>query len=306
MDKLLGQKILITGPAGKLALPLSTELAADNDVWGIARFSDVESRDRCEALGITTRAIDLSEGDFGDLPRDFDYVLHFAAVIDSGMDFERALRINAEGTGLLMKHCQKAKACLIVSTGAVYSLNSSPEHLYKEDDPLGGGSHPAPTYAISKIAQEAVARSAARQYKLPTTIARMNASYSSSAGMPVRHLDNLVKGIPIVIPNSDPAVFSPIHQDDINAQVPRLLSVASIPATILNWAGDDVVSVEEWCRYMASLAKMEVNFDYRDIGLKSLANDNSLRRSLIGECRVNWREGLRRVFAERYPSEKSL
>ena len=35
-----GAKILITGPAGQIAFPLAEYLAADNEVWGIARISD--------------------------------------------------------------------------------------------------------------------------------------------------------------------------------------------------------------------------------------------------------------------------
>ena len=37
---LSGEKILITGPAGQIAFPLAEHLAADNEVWGIARFGD--------------------------------------------------------------------------------------------------------------------------------------------------------------------------------------------------------------------------------------------------------------------------
>ena len=161
MNKLEGMKILITGPAGKLAYPLSIELAQDNEVWGIARFSDEAARNNLETAGLTTRSIDLAVGDFGGLPLDFDYVLHFAAFIEPGNNFEKAIKINAEGTGLLMRHCRSAKACLVVSTGAVYAPHENPTHAYAEDDPIGVGMHPSLTYGISKIAQEAVARSAA-------------------------------------------------------------------------------------------------------------------------------------------------
>ncbi len=45
------QKILITGPAGQIAFPLARRLAAANEVWGIARFSDPASRERaCSTL----------------------------------------------------------------------------------------------------------------------------------------------------------------------------------------------------------------------------------------------------------------
>ena len=65
---LSGEKILITGPAGRIAFGLARSLAADNEVWGIARFSDPATREKVEALGVTTRTLDLADGDFGDLP----------------------------------------------------------------------------------------------------------------------------------------------------------------------------------------------------------------------------------------------
>ena len=80
-----GRKILITGPAGQIAFPLARALARRNEVWGIARFSQPDSRDRCEAVGITTRVVDLADPDLSELPGDFDYVLHLAASIVDGM-----------------------------------------------------------------------------------------------------------------------------------------------------------------------------------------------------------------------------
>ena len=41
---LRGEKILITGPAGRVAFPLAARLAADNEVWGIARFGTAGER----------------------------------------------------------------------------------------------------------------------------------------------------------------------------------------------------------------------------------------------------------------------
>jgi nucleoside-diphosphate-sugar epimerase len=112
------EKILITGPAGRIAFGLAKMLAAHNEVWGIARFSDPATRDEVEALGVTTRAVDIAEGDFAGLPWDFTYLLQIAA--DFSNDFERAFRVNAEGTGLLLAHCRKAKAALVMSTVTVY------------------------------------------------------------------------------------------------------------------------------------------------------------------------------------------
>jgi nucleoside-diphosphate-sugar epimerase len=149
---MLGEKILITGPAGQIAFPLARDLAKDNEVWGIARFSDSETRKRVEDVGVTTRVVDLGSGDFGDLPTDFTYVLHLATFQGAGLDYDYALRTNAEGTGLLLHHCRAAKAALVMSTASVYKPHEDPFHVFLETDPLGDSNSPfAPTYSMSKI-----------------------------------------------------------------------------------------------------------------------------------------------------------
>ena len=103
MTKLRDEKILVTGPAGQIAFPLAARLARDNEVWGIARFKKPKTRERVEKAGIQTRSIDLADPDWGDLPDDFTLLLHLAAVIAPGHDFDKSIRINAEGTGKVMK-----------------------------------------------------------------------------------------------------------------------------------------------------------------------------------------------------------
>src|SRR6516165_5102711 len=100
-----GEKILITGPAGRIAFGLARSLAPHNEVWGIARFRDPAARDEVEALRVTTRVADLGAGRFDDVPTDFTYLLHLAADF-SADDYQQAIRVNAEGTGLLLEHCR--------------------------------------------------------------------------------------------------------------------------------------------------------------------------------------------------------
>ncbi len=297
------QKILLTGASGQIALPLGRFLAADNEVWAVARFSEPGSRERCEQAGMVTRSIDLASGDFGDLPQDFDYVLHLAVFQLAGQDYDHALRVNAEGTALLMAHCRSAKACLVMSTCAVYAFNPDPRHPFREEAPLGDSRQPySPTYAISKIAQEAVARSCARLHNLPTTIARMNVSYSSNGGLPAYHLDAIMRGEEIVLPPGGEAWYTCIHQDDINRQVEGLLAAASVPATIVNWSGDEPVDARSWCQYLGELAGREPVFREDDSqSIPSRVTDNQRRLALVGPCRVSWREGFAAMARERYP-----
>jgi nucleoside-diphosphate-sugar epimerase len=300
---LSGEKILLTGPAGQIAFPLAEYLARDNEVWGIARFGDPSTREKVDAIGVTTSVCDVGDGDFSDLPDDFTYVLHLAAFMGPGLDFDHAIRVNAEGTGLLLAHCRRAKAAMVMSTHSVYRPQDDPLHVFLETDPIGevNAAH-SPTYSMSKIAQEAVARYCARALDLPVVIARMNASYGPNGGLPTMHFDALLAGNAITT-RWDPCTYSPIHQDDINEQTAALLDAASVPATIVNWAGDEGVSVQEWARYMGELSGREavVNVVEQPGTLRGSIASSAKRAASTGPCAVSWKDGLRRVWESRCP-----
>ena len=302
MEKLEGQKVLITGPAGQIAFPLASRLAQDNEVWGIARFSEADSRERVEAAGITTRRVDLADPDWADLPEDFDYLLHLAAVIVPGDDFDSSMKINAQGTGHVMSRFRNARACLVMSSCAVYASPAQGDHPVEETDALGGSHQPyAPTYCVSKIAQEAVTRFACQEYQLPTILARMNVAYGDNGGLPSMLLDGMLAGLPVAVLPDRPSVCSPIHEDDIFAQTPRLLDAASVPATITNWGGDEAVKITELTGYLAELSGLEPEIVESAEGIHHYLLDANRRRSLAGECQVPWREGVRRMIKAKYP-----
>jgi nucleoside-diphosphate-sugar epimerase len=299
---LRGEKILITGPAGRIAFGLARSLVGENEVWGIARFTDPATREKVEALGVTTRTLDYSDGDFGDLPSDFSYLLHLAADF-SADDYDRALRVNAEGTGFVLEHCRAAKAALVMSTVTVYKPHPDPWHPFREDDPLGDAmAPPSAPYSVSKIAGEGVARYCARSFDLPITIARMGAAYSDQSGLPVWHLDAIARGEPVQT-RWDPMPYSPIHDDDICAQLEALLEIANVPATIVNWAGDEPVTVQQWCAYFGELLGVEAKVMVEEVPGTSIGGvaDRTKRTSITGPCRVGWREGFRRVAEHFYP-----
>src|ERR1700732_3428917 len=73
-----GAKILITGPTGQVASPIAQALAVDNEVWGIARFTNTAAREALEKAGVRCETVNLAAGDFTGIPSDFDYVLNLA------------------------------------------------------------------------------------------------------------------------------------------------------------------------------------------------------------------------------------
>jgi UDP-glucuronate 4-epimerase len=297
---LSGRKILVTGPTGQVAEPVTRALARENDVWGVARFSDAGARSRLEAAAVTCVPLDLAAGDFSALPDDFDHVLNFAVMRGGDADWDRDIAANAEAAGLLMSHCRRAVSFLHCSSTAVYQ-HQGPSHALRESDPLGDNHRVMmPTYSISKIAAEAVVRFAAREFDLPTTIARLNVPYGDNGGWPAWHLEFMLHGHPIALHAEQPNRFNPIHEDDIIGQLPRMLEIASVPATIVNWAGAPA-TIEEWCGYLAELAGLEPKFVVTEATIGSVTTDNTKLHDLVGEAQVAWPDGMRRMVAARHP-----
>ena len=298
-----GSKILITGATGQVATPIALAFAADNEVWGAARFTDPSARERLEQAGVRCAAVNMAAGDFTGLPADFDYVLNFA-VAKSGR-WDKDLAVNAESAGLLMSHCRGVRAFLHCSSGAVYG---PPNDEPRTERTVYGDNHTPllPTYSISKIAGEVVVATMARALGIPATIARLNVPYGDNGGWQRYHLEMMLNGTPIPVPPGGPAVYNPIHEDDIIAMIPKLLELASVPATTVNWAGDQFISIQDWCAYLGSLVGREPVFEESDRALRGNPLDVSRMHELIGTTTVDWRDGMRRMAAKFHPELVAL
>ncbi|WP_431235295.1 NAD-dependent epimerase/dehydratase family protein [Mycolicibacterium psychrotolerans] len=293
-----GSKILITGVSGQVATPVALAMAPDNEVWGIARFTDSTVKGSLEKAGVRCETVNMAAGDFTGLPSDFDYVLNLA-VAKSGR-WDKDLAANAESAGLLMAHCRSAKAFLHCSSGAVYD---PPGDEPRTERTVYGDNHKSllPTYSITKIAGETVVATMARALGVPTTIARLNVPYGDNGGWPYFQMEMMLSGMPVPVPPGGPAVYNPIHEDDIIAMIPKLLAVASVPATTVNWGGDQYVSVQEWCTFLGSLVGTEPVFEESDQALRGNPLDVTKMHELIGGTSVDWRDGMRRMAAKFRP-----
>ena len=295
---LRGEKILITGPTSQVGFPILRALAAENEVHGVARFRRDADRERVEAVGVRCWAIDLADGSLEALPRDFDRVLNFA-VVRSG-DFEYDLAANAEGAGRLLAHCAGARTFLHCSSAAVYQHAGG--RPVKESDALGDNHRVLmPTYSLCKIAAEATVRFAARQWVVPTVIARLSVPYGDEGGWPWYHLMMMKRGQPIPIHAERPNLYNPIHEDDMLAHLPRLLEIADVPVSVVNWGGSEAVSIEEWCAYLGELTGLDPRLETSPKALGPLPVDLTRMHEQLGPTRVAWRDGMRRMVEARNP-----
>jgi nucleoside-diphosphate-sugar epimerase len=293
-------RIVITGATGQVGLPLTRALARENTVFALGRYAKPEDAAKMEALGAKPVRADLATGDLAAVPTDADVVLNLAVVRSNEPDFDGDLAMNAEGAGLLFAHCRPRRAFIHCSSAAVYQWkNGEP---VSEGDPLGDHHRVMmPTYSLCKIAAESVVRYCARQHRIPTTIARLGVPYGENGGWPWYHLLMMKAGVPIPVHPSGTNRFPLFHEEDQLRTLDALASMASVPATIVNWAGSEDTSIEEWCAELASLTGLAPKLDRTEKAFAPLPLDVRKLESRAGKSRVAWRDGIRRMVAARNP-----
>jgi nucleoside-diphosphate-sugar epimerase len=294
-----GAKVLVTGVTSEVAKPVALALAKENEVFGAARWKDPAAREPFESAGVKPVYLDLVKGELDGLPDKLDYIAHFA-VMKSGK-WSVDLDGNVGGVLHLMERYAGATAFLHCSTSAVYEPH--PHDEAHEDSPLGDNhrAYYLETYSICKIAAEAAARHGAKRYGLPTTIARLNVPYGDGGGWPMFHLALMEAGQEVAVHEVRPNVFQPIHSDDIVAMVPRLLEVADVPPTVVNWAGDEQVSVEDWTSYLGELTGLAPKLVVSEHSLASGRVNLDRMHELVGRSTVHWRDGMRRMVEAMRP-----
>ena len=292
-------KILVAGATGQVALPVVRHYAKHNELWTLSRMSQPEHQQLLETAGAKPLKVDIGKDGLENVPKDFDYVLNFA-VTKTG-DFAYDLACNAEGAGKLMLHCKELKGFLHCSSTAVYQYEGPQER--HEDSPLGDNHrHVMPTYSIAKIAAEAVVKFVARQFNIPTTIARLSVPYGNNGGWPWFHLLMMKEGAAIDIHPEGPNYYNPLHEDDCVNMIPALLEAASSEPTVVNWGGSEKVSVEEWCQWLGELTGLQPQFNKTPKAFGALPIDTTKMHQITGRTSVEWRQGIKEMVEIMEPS----
>jgi UDP-glucuronate 4-epimerase len=306
-----GEKVLFVGGQGPVSHPAARALAADNDVYVMARFSEAGSRARLEAEGITCIAHDLFDP-FDDLPNDFAYVYHTAlpmfAVTEPLGPWPDSYDKYADATGRLMAHLQPSKGFLFGSTISLYDPPARPSQQDRRapgDTPVPEhhhyGIHTHNAYAFTKACNEAVVSYLSRSLNVPTTIIRIG-SASGVDGGPMRwRLDAIVRGEPIKVHPDKPTYMRPIFEPDAAKLGIAALEAGRVPPLVVNWCGDDIVTVEDYCTFMGELIGREPIFEYTTEAYVSLVPDITLRREVLGTADVRWQDGCRALVEACYP-----
>jgi UDP-glucuronate 4-epimerase len=292
------KKVLVTGATGRVGTPLIREIAKDNETWALARFTSPGSREALEQLGVTCVAKDLADESFDDLPDDFSHVVHAGAIVFTGgseRDPAYTLELNAQAAGRLMYHCRRAETFVHCSTGGVYRYSPEP---VKESDLLGST---IGEYSLSKIVAEGLVTFLSRQWKIPTVILRIGMVWGLEGGGPARRVDLMVRDEEVVVSAATPSYSSLIWEDDAVRMIQDALQLGEVPPLVVNLGGDEPVSTEEYCAYAGELLGIEPKFRYTDDTYPGTFMDPTRRQAIFGSCRIDWREGMRRLIEDRYP-----
>jgi len=292
-----GKKILVTGPAGHLALPIVRELAKANQVWGLARFGRPGSREPLEAMGVVCVAKDIARDSLADLPADFDHVFHAGAMVamSSEDDMAYTFEVNVQGTGKLLEHCRGVSSFVFCSTGGVYKHQTRP---VKETDEYGA---PIPAYSLSKIAAEQLVNYLATMWQIPTIILRVGAVYGPEATGPLVRIDRMVRGKEVWVNPTEPRQGSVMWVDDAVRLAIKAFDCAQVPPVTVNFSNHEPVGIEDYCRYAGELLGIEPQFRYTEDTYPSNRMDTTLMHEVLGPCEVSWRDGFRRLIEARYP-----
>ena len=290
-----GEKVLITGVTGKIGFPIARALAPGNEVWGAARLRHPADADRLRRNGIQPMRLDMSSPDFSTLPDDFSYVFH-AAVDDGTGNWPGCLRTNAHNSGELLYHCRLARGFVYCSTGSIYAYQGRPlTEAEAPGVPLRGN------YSFSKVAGEAVCTWISERFGIPLTIIRICSTYGPLGGAAADRLESILQRKPIRLHPNKPNNYNPIYEDDYVALGIRAMEVGATPPVVVNWAGSETVSAEDYCTYMGELVGVEPTFEYTPLAHTPLWPDVTYMHEVLGRTTVGWRDGFRRMIKARHP-----
>jgi UDP-glucuronate 4-epimerase len=285
-------RVLVTGATGRVGFPVARALAARHEVFGLARCRSGDDRARLETAGVEPIVADVADMDLRRLPEGITHVFHAAARLGreaQDKDWQQVFATNAQASGRLVVACPGA-AFVYCSTGSAYEYQG--QRPLREDDPPGVH---LGTYSLSKIAGEAVVRFAAGQAGSPLTIIRIFSTYGPEGGTPVNRLRRILRGEEIVLYPDGPNNYNPIFEDDYVRLAVRALEVASYEPVVVNFAGSETVSAEEYCAYLGELVGRPAVIRYDPSAPWPIWPDVTRMHRVLGRTQVPWREGMRRV-----------
>lgn len=266
MGRLQGDLVLL-GIAGKLGKTLGgiacraiQEAGVKKRVIGVSRFSETESREGLEKIGIETIVCDLLDREtVGKLPQISNVI--FMAGRKFGTDGTEPLTwaMNALVPANAAHHFSKSRI-VAFSTGCVYPLVSVSSGGCTEEEPP----NPVGEYSQSCLGRERVFQYFSQKNQTPTVLIRLNYAIDLRYGVLLEIGQKIWNGKPVDLSMGHVNV---IWQGDANTQTLLALEHCATPAKILNVTGPETVPV----RYIAERFGQELGKQPQFVGVESLS-----------------------------------
>ncbi|MFQ5822608.1 MAG: NAD-dependent epimerase/dehydratase family protein [bacterium] len=283
------KKILIFGVSGRVGFDLAKSLVNNNKVLGVARFTNLETRQQLEALGINTFQMDVAKQDLNKISSDFDYIFNEIAFMHGAEeDPKRAYRTNAYLLIRIMEQFKNAKGIIHASTGNVYGLPSEPVTEESPEAPLG-------IYGLSRFIGEHMVRYFSVKNKTPAVILRYFFGNDERYGV-LYKLANLIldeKEIPTFFGSR----INCIAHSDLVEFTARATEHCSIPPLIMNITSPQPFEVKDLVISLAKVLSVE-NVKYQENlerDRMSLAAYTPIQTKLLGQPKIGLNEMIQKI-----------
>jgi UDP-glucuronate 4-epimerase len=289
MSGLSGKRILVTGASGLVALPVARELAKNNEVYAVARFSDPAQKRLIETAGAKAVAFDLADEDLSSLPKSVDVVINYAVLPQAHKD---SYNVNVGATGRLARRYRDCEAFVQGSTGSLYEYQG--ERPLREEDAYGLH-RSIENYAASKIAAEFLLKHISIDYDLPVTMVRIFSFYGPRGGGVTQRVDQVARGEPVSIYPGAKNMHTPLYEDDYVEKTIAAAGIAKVGTEIINVGGTEAVTTQQYCEMAGEILGKTPIF-VENSRAWPIWGDTTKMVRLLGPSKVSVREGVRRVI----------
>jgi nucleoside-diphosphate-sugar epimerase len=272
MMKRIDGDILFLGAGGKMGPTMARmakraidEAGVDRKIIAASRYSNPEAETSINAHGIETIRCDLLEAEqVAKLPKCPNVI--YMAGMKFGATGQQPLTwaMNAWLPTVVSQHFAQSRIAAF-STGNVYGLSPLTRGGCIESDPLD----PVGEYAMSCLGRERMFEYFAERQGTSIALIRLNYATEMRYGVLVDVAQRVFDGKPIDLAMG---TLNSIWQGDANAHSLLALNLASSPASHINVAGPEQISVRRVAEYFAAYMNKELTLEGEEADTALLSN----------------------------------
>jgi nucleoside-diphosphate-sugar epimerase len=287
---------LVLGAGGKMGPTLcrllknaSEAAGAGRRIYAVSRFSDPDVRNRLESAGVETIQADLLDRSvYPQLPEAANVFFLAGMKFGASVQEHMTWAMNTYVPALAAERWSGPEVRIAVfSTGNVYpfvKVDSGGADEGTPPEPLG-------EYAMSCLGRERIFQHFSATRGTRAVIVRLNYANELRYGVLVDLAQKVLSGQEIDL---SMGYVNVIWQGDANNYIARSIALASSPASFLNVAGPEILSVRKLAERTARLAGAKARFTGTEQST-ALLSDSSRCLELFGQPNVSLDRMLSRV-----------